>query len=76
MHKGRKAYLLELEKNLSSWITDMHQAAKAIMWNMVIKKTKSIAKDYLNLYPNINNFKFSTSWLKGFMKRFNFMTCR
>ncbi len=76
MYKGREAYLLELEKNLSSWVTDICQAAKAITWNMIIKRTKSIAKDYFNLYLNINNFKFSTSWLKGFMKRFNFMTCR
>src|ERR1044071_490411 len=72
LHKGREAYLPELEKNLSLWVTDMRQAAKAITRNMVIRRTKSITKDYLNLYPNINNFKFSNAWLEGFMKRFNF----
>ena len=39
---------------------------------MIIRRVKSITKDYFNLYLNINNFKFSNTWLEGFMKRFNF----
>ena len=76
LHKGREAYLPELEKNLSLWVTDMRQAAKAVTRNMVIRRAKSITKDYLNLYSNINNFKFSNTWLEGFMKRFNFAIYR
>ena len=39
----------------------MRQVAKAVTQNMVIKKANSIAKDYLNFYSNINNFKFLTT---------------
>jgi hypothetical protein len=39
----------------------MRQAAKTITRNMVIRRAKSITKDYFNLYSNINNFKFSNA---------------
>ena len=54
----------------------MRQVTKAITRNIIIRKAKSITKYYFNLYLNINNFKFSNAWLKGFMKRFNFAIYR
>jgi hypothetical protein len=78
LHKGKGATLPEFEKVLFAWVSDLRKDAKAVTRNMVIRKAKLIAKEkkWVDLYPIIIQFKFSETWLEGFMKRYNLATRR
>src|SRR6266542_3505336 len=78
LHKGKNAMLPEFENFLFEWVSDLRKDAKAITRNMVIRKVKLIAKErkWVDLYQIIAHFKFSESWLEGFMKRYNLATRR
>ena len=73
LHPGKSSSLPELENLLFQWVQSLRQESKAVTHNMVTKKAKKLAEtdEIKQLYPAIQDFKFSNKWLDGFIGRFN-----
>ena len=73
LHPERSPSLPELEKPLFQWLQNLRQESKAIIHNMVVKKAKKMAEadEMKQLYPTIQDFKFSNKWLDSFIGKYN-----
>jgi hypothetical protein len=72
LHKGRLPEYSQLESVLFDWITEQRQLQNPVTRLLIITKVYSLVQntDFKNL-PNIQEFKFSNSWLDGFLDRYN-----
>ena len=73
LHPGRSSSLPKLEKLLFQQLQNLRQESKAVTCNMVVKKAKKMveADEMKQLYPTIQDFKFSNKWLDSFIGRYN-----
>ena len=60
-----------LEERLVEWIEEIRKKQMAVTRNMVVTRAKALVKtkEIKDSYPNINNFRFSSGWLNGFLFR-------
>ena len=78
LSQGQRPKYPELEIELIDWFKESRSQLKVVSRYMIQAKARSFAKksQYQELYPNIDEGKFSQKWVDGFMKRHNLVNRR
>jgi hypothetical protein len=69
---GRKEFFPEAEKKLYDWIIEQRKKGLGVSYTSVRIKMSEILREpeMINLHDNSVDFKLSSSWMSGFMKRY------
>jgi len=71
LNRGRPAQYPLLEERLVEWIETLRNKQMAVTQKIVVTKAKQLVRinEIKEAYPNIGDFRFSNSWLNGFLYR-------
>lgn len=78
LNSGTKPRHPDLESELADWVRAQRNELKPVSRSMVQIKVTTLAKSqkYISQYPNIGQFRWSSKWLSGFLRRYNFSNRR
>ena len=59
-----------LEEEVYNWVKDLWDKLKIVTHSMIQVKSRALAKtpQYIEIYSNAQDFKWSNKWVDGFMR--------